>query len=60
MATRGVVIIDTKNKNIGHVAFIPIGMVDVSTVDLTPLKSKKTVTKGKTMIGVLVSLAPYS
>ena len=42
MATRGVIIIDTKNENIGHVAFIPIGMVDVSTVDLTPLTSKKT------------------
>ena len=49
MATRGVIIIDTKNVNIGHVAFIPIGMVDVSTVDLTPLERSVTrrVVKGK-------------
>eukprot|EP00111_Clytia_hemisphaerica_P025035 TCONS_00073713-protein len=42
MATRGVIIIDTKNPSIGHVAFIPIGMVDVSTVDLSPITQRNT------------------
>lgn len=46
VATRGIIIIDTENPLIGLVAFVPIGMVDVSTVDLDLISGKERVTKG--------------
>ena len=46
VATRGIIIIDTENPKIGLVAFVPIGMVDVSTVDLDLISGKKRVNIG--------------
>lgn len=44
---RGIIIIDTGVKDIGHVAFVQIGMVDVSSVDHSPIEGKTMVTKGE-------------
>lgn len=46
VSARGIIIIDTENADIGMVAFVPIGMVDVSSVDLSMLDGKTRVTKG--------------
>merc|ERR1712176_404826 len=46
VATRGIIVIDTGDPLVGSVCFIPIGMVDVSTVDLDDLKGKTHVNKG--------------
>ena len=47
VATRGIIIIDTEVEELGYVAFVPTGMVDVSTVDLELIKGKERVTKGE-------------
>ena len=46
VAARGIIIIDTEVEELGYVAFVPIGMMDVSTVDLEMIKGKERVTKG--------------
>ena len=46
VAARGIIVIEADNQALGTVAFIPIGMVDVSTVDLKPMEGKKSVKKG--------------
>ena len=47
VAARGIVVIEAKNKALGTVLFIPIGMVDVSTVDLKQIQGKESVKKGE-------------
>ena len=47
VAARGIIVIEADNQALGTVAFIPIGMVDVSTVDLKPMEGKKSVKKGE-------------
>ena len=46
VATRGLIIIDTEVEEIGLVAMVTIGMVDVSSVDLDLISGKKRVNKG--------------
>ena len=47
VATRGIVIIDTEVEEIGLVVFIPIGMVDVCSVDLSIISYKNRICKGE-------------
>ena len=46
VAARGIIVIDADNEALGTVVFIPIGMVDVSTVDLAPMQGKEWVQNG--------------
>jgi len=61
VATRAIIIIDaedTTGVRIGLVAFVPIEMVEISSVDLSPLEGKSKVTKGEN-IGTFISVAPH-
>ena len=56
VAARGIIIIDT-DTSVGYVAFVPIGMVDVSSVDFSMIKCNDRVKKGDNIIPLVPSIS---